>query len=125
METTGLELELAVLEARLEGWSVAKIAEVLGKSEAFVRKVLAKEGVRRELEANRVILDENLQDIRHRESQMREKASEVILDALNNEMGVDKKFDAAKVVYKTQKFESGVRDATAAFREVFTPKEGS
>ena len=124
METTRLELEIAILEARLEGWSVSKIAELVGKSQNFVRKVLAEEEVQKDLEANRAVLDENLQDIRHRESLMREKAHEIILDALNNELGVDKKFDAAKVVYKTQKFESGVRDATAAFREMFASKEG-
>jgi len=111
---------LAVLEARLEGYSISHICELTGLSQNYIRKVLKEEQIQIKLAENQALLEENLQDIRHRDAQMKEKSTEIILDALNEKMGVDKKFDAAKIVYKTQKFESVSRDATAAFRGIFT-----
>ena len=116
------EVDLAIVEARLEGRSVVEICNLTGKSGNYVRKVLKKPENQVKLDENRELFEQNLNDIKHREVVMRERATEIVLDALNGQFGVDKQFDAGKVVYKTQKFESGVRDATAAFRELFLSK---
>lgn len=124
MRENSQALELAILEARLEGLSLGQICEMVGKGERYVRKILAKENVQIELEKQKNELEANLKDVRLREVHMREKANELVLGALNGEMGVEKQFDAAKVVFKAQKIESGIQDATKAFREFFQPGTG-
>jgi uncharacterized protein (DUF3084 family) len=113
------ELTIAVLESRLEGRTVKQISILIGKSEGYVRGILKSEELQKDLKDAREGLEKETEDVRLREALMRENASEIMLETLQGENGVDKKYDAAKTVWKTQKLQGEVKDATAAFREVF------
>lgn len=113
------ELTLAVLESRMEGRSIQQISVLIGKSESFIRGILRDEEVQKVLKVYRERLETETEDVRLREAAMRENAAEIMLETLNGENGQDKKYDAAKTVWKTQKLQSEAKDATAAFREVF------
>jgi len=119
-----LSLKQSVLELRLEGLSQIRIAQIVGVSQIKVSQILQEESLQKALKEARQDLEKGLEDVRFREKVSQEIASEIILSALNGDMGDSTKYDAAKVVFKTQKVGEAARDATQAFREVFNPTTG-